>query len=339
MKNRILFSIITLFVATCEIETFAGETQSCGEVTKSTGRSQVIPEQGKIVSEVNSGLSVPCGSMLLTRQGTIWVKFENGSGVKVGPDSFIEVASDGEVTIHRGRALFQSPPQKVELIAKTPQAEVNWKGGAFWIEYLPSEKSTQVAVFNRALSFRNRFHVEAAVEVQAGKMSSITFNEPRVIPRAPRLLSVDRVKSLLSRLELTNEELAGIEEVIERVNQEKNKTLVSELENWRVMKRSDNLDRAPASQGEERPKASYLTAKERENEIAIRHLKAKLYEGLDSSEPELAKEEAPKEVQKVSRAPSSVSGPIEDPEYYLQKRKTEQEKDMVLKKLNQFKDE
>lgn len=344
------WSGLIIFLLTLNMGLSGKSFANCGQIIKATQNAEIIAPGGAVSAQTllnQPQKSIENGSMLMTHQGMIWVKFENGSGIKVGPESALEIESQPQsdcgtkITLYRGRAYVQSPPVQREFKIKTPQAELVSKGGAFWLEYLPSEQKTQVGVFNRSLKFYNQFHETAWVEVPAGMMSSMSANDIKVIPERPRVIEPQALKILLSKLGLAQEEQESIQEVVAQAQHDHQHSLMSDLESWKSIKTSPSKEEPvrpspKASLAAASPQPYYENMSEKKSSEALSRLKARVYEGLQTT---TESNRSPASVRQSTTYRQPMSDRIEDPEYFIQKNKIESEKDLLLKKLGQIKEE
>jgi hypothetical protein len=229
----------------------------CGFVLRADESVQVMPPKGKVLRNLKEKAPIPCGSLISTHAGVFW--FENSDLVqfKFAPNSFAEIHAEDLVryTLMRGQVMVEGAPQKKVFYISTPQSEIEFHGGIAWIESIPAEKKTQVASFNRKIWFRNRYNLEAEQEVNVGEMSSLSFNDTRVMPRQPVVMSVPIAHELLSKLKLTDTERADLADAVNRVHESKIKSLAVEMDEWRNIEKPQSEGRSLASEAKKDKKS------------------------------------------------------------------------------------
>ncbi len=316
----------------------AGISAPCAQVTKADQGFQITDQHGKIRTVFNEkSEGVECGAIISTHEGTAWIKTQGQTAMKFGPDTYFEFNRMDKTkefyTLYRGRLLLQSPPQKKTLIIFTPQAQIEYNGGVAWVEYMPDSKITQVASFNKNVRIQNRFNEKAFQLVHAGEMSGMDFGDPRVVPKQPEVMSSASANALLTKLKLNTEERESFVQVVERVYDDRTKSLESELEGWKDISKPQEEGRSLASETKKDSKPSQRetieTIQEREAAFVMDQFKKRVYSGVQPT----AERDPAAESQRVS-SEKITPKKLTDPEYKKVLESQEREKQKVLKQLS-----
>ncbi len=94
----------------------SSDPKTCGVFERADPGTQLIPSKGGVKTKVASGESVPCGSMILTRQGVARVRLEDRTTVQVAPGSFVEFQGGGVRSLYRGEVLVSGPVLSIEQL-------------------------------------------------------------------------------------------------------------------------------------------------------------------------------------------------------------------------------
>lgn len=284
------------------------EEAPCAVVTRVGRGIQVIPEKGKVFNKVQIDQAIPCGTMILTHDESLWIKLSNQTVVKLAPKSFIEIPMESRKSykLYRGAALLSAPTSLLAQTWSTPNSELDFKGGVAVIQYLPDERTSIVGCFNRKVEFRNKFNSNAVQELSAGEMSHLAIQEGRVRPSQPVVMHYGSVMNVLNQMGLPREDQEQIVSVVKQVYEDRSKSLVSGIQEWSDS--DEEPSRGPASDGAASKKA--LDAKEAE--FTLNQLRNRIYGTPDEQKryvPPIFPEREPAALKsKEPQAPSLKDG-------------------------------
>ena len=273
--NNLILSILLLFFFSLA----ADAAEVCGHVTHPSKNSQLIPVQGRVKTELKNDEIVSCGSMIITHEDAVWIELSDLTLFKIAPDSFFEVSKkdSAQHLLYRGEVLVTAPPSIRAFELTTPNSVSVFQGGVMLVRYTPKAKETTMAVFNRKVSFKNKFHTEAEQVVAAGEMSRLWIGESRIIPTEPVMMNPTTVKTAVQGFAVTPEETAEMIAVVERAVESRSKSLVADLEGWEeIEKQTDaSAERSIASVGKNKKTDTSIDLKEAA--IGLQQLKKHLY--------------------------------------------------------------
>ncbi len=256
----------------------AKEERVCAVLAR-TGRGiQVIPEKGRVLSDLPVDSGIPCGSMVLTHEAPVWIKLSDQTVVKLGPRSFIEVpgVESRSFRMYRGAIMLSAPASLVARTWSTPNSEIEFKGGVVVLQYIPEERLSIAGCFNRTVEFRNKFNSGASQELSAGEMSRLAIQEGRVRPTHPVILHPKSVGDVLATLGLDASEQEQVVAIVKQVYEDRSKSLVAGIQEW-----SDS--RGPSRSIASVPMSSKSVSDPKEAELGMRLLKERLY-GTDEEQ-------------------------------------------------------
>lgn len=323
-KGTLLFSVFSILIAT---QAYASDAPApCAVIEKFGKATQVIPKSGPVVTRFNEEDPVACGSMIITHVDGFWIRYSNQVTVKIAPNTFYEVGmkiSDPH-RIYRGDALVSGPTGSGKMIFGTPNGEIHFEGGVFAVKYQTQTRTTSVASFNRSVDFKNKFNTQAFQRVSVGEISRLTIHDIRVVPTQPTTMSPSSVKEAIQSFGLAQAEQDEMIAIVARVFEDRAKSLVSDLEDFKSIPEAKEEDRSPASLSRYKPSVD-----EKEEELTMKILRRRLY-GNDA------------ELEKASeRKPASVEGEktekavkIEDSKKKVIEVKKKKEMDRVMKEIS-----
>ena len=271
---------LTIFSGLSAFSAFAGNEDSVCAVLTRTGRGiQVIPEKGRVMTDLTVDSPIPCGSMVLTHDAPVWIKLSDQTVVKMGPRSFIEVPAEDSrnFRMYRGAVMLSAPASLIARTWSTPNSEIDFKGGVVVLQYIPEERISIAGCFNRRVEFRNKFNSKAVQELSAGEMSRLAIQEGRVQPTHPLVMHHSSVGNVLNRLGLNADEQEQVVAVVKQVYEDRSKSLVSGIQNWSD---SEGPSRSIASV----PQSSKSTIDQKEAQFTMKLLKDRLYGTLEEQD-------------------------------------------------------
>ncbi len=296
--NRFLmiFSLLWAFDAftSCRSAFSAKVDSVCAVLTK-TGRGlQVIPEKGRVMTDLTVDSPIPCGSMVLTHDAPAWLKLSDQTVVKLGPKSFIEIPAEDSrnFRIYRGAIMLSAPASLIARTWSTPNSEIDFKGGVVVLQYIPEERISIAGCFNRRVEFRNKFNSNASQELGAGEMSRLAIQEGRIRPTHPAILHPASVGNVLASLGLDSAEQEQVVAVVKQVYEDRSKSLVADIQDW-------SGNEGPSRSIASIPMSSKSTIDPREAELTIKLLKDRLY-GTNEEQVRFVPTPAPQ------RSPASI---------------------------------
>lgn len=320
--SNLMRSLWMAFSFSIAIPAFAG-SEPCALVEKFGKATQVIPKSGPVVARFAIQDPISCGSMIITHGDGFWIRLSNQVLVKLAPHTFFEVGKTVNDThrVYRGDALVSGPAGSGDMVFTTPNGEVHFEGGVFAVKYQTQTRTTSVAAFNRSVEFKNKFNTEAYQKVNTGEISRLTIHDIRVVPTQPVAMSPSSVKEGIQGFELTPAEQDEYVAIVSRVFENRAKSLVSDLEEFKDIPESEKENRSPASLGRYQPAVD-----EKEEELTMKILRRRLYGG----DPDLEK--------KSERKPAST-GPAKGQKINDSKKKAidlkkKKETDRVLKEIS-----
>ncbi len=287
--------VLTLSCMVLMKPVFASDADAvCGVLTK-TGRGiQMIPEKGRVQTDLTVDSPVPCGSMVLTHDAPAWIKLMDQTVVKLGPRSFIEVPGPESKSfrMYRGAIMLSAPASLIARTWSTPNSEIEFKGGVVVLQYIPEDRITIAGCFNRKVEFKNKFNSSAAQELQAGEMSRLAIQEGRVTPTHPAILHPASVGNVLASLGLEPSEQEQVVAIVKQVYQDRSKSLVADIQDW-------SGNEGPSRSIASIPQSSKRTIDPKEAEFTMKILKDRLY-GTDEEQTKYVPEPM------TRRAPASI---------------------------------
>jgi hypothetical protein len=298
----------------------SSDPKTCGVFERADPGTQLIPSKGGVKTKVASGESVPCGSMILTRQGVARVRLEDRTTVQVAPGSFVEFQGGGVRSLYRGEVLVSGPVLSTNVTWTSPNSIVEYKGGVVWIQYQPADRASAVAVFNRKVRFINRFNRDAGRDIQAGEISRMVIQQAWILPSQPEIISHTVVAPMLVHLGLPAGEIKEWVSIVKQIHESRSEALASEIEDWNEPSEEES-SRSPASvTGTGRPSVDGVEA-----EFVLGRLRERLFG-------------KPSEVAKVEndRKPASRSVPpvFSDEEYTTHRQRLKGEVKRIGKEID-----
>jgi hypothetical protein len=300
--SRILVILAALSGLGMDFARAGKEDVVCAVLTR-TGRGlQVIPEKGRVMTDLPVDSPIPCGAMVLTHDAPVWIKLSDQTQVKLGPRSFIEVPEVESRTfrMYRGAVMLSAPASLISRTWSTPNSEIDFKGGVVILQYLPEERLSIAGCFNRRVEFRNKFNSNASQELGAGEMSRLAIQEGRVRPTHPAILHPSSVGNVLASLGLEQADQGEVLAIVKQVYEDRSKSLVAGIQAW------------PGSEGPSRsiasiPQSSKSTIDPKEAAITLQVLKDRLYGTKEEQEKFV-----PAPAKSLKRSPASVQDPYRE---------------------------
>jgi hypothetical protein len=318
--NKREFRLLSLLLVSAPLAHASDDP--CALVEKFGKATQVIPKKGAVQTRFESQAPVSCGSMIITHGDGFWIRYSNQVMVKIGPHSFYEVGkSVSDVNrVYRGDVLVSGPAGSGDMTFTTPNGEVHFEGGVFTVQYQTESRTTSVASFNRAVDFKNKFNTRAFQKVNVGEISRLTIHDIRVVPTQPVAMSPSSVKEAMVAFDLPDAERDEMVAIVARVFENRAKSLVSELENFKDIPEGKVDNRSPASLGRYQPAVD-----EKEEEFTMKVLRRRLYNDDQELEKKTARRPASQESRGAVRIDDSGRKKTE-----LKKKET----DRVLKEIS-----
>ncbi len=225
------------------------DSKICGLVEHADPGTQLIPAKGVVKTKLPAQEPLPCGAMVMTRQGVARIRLEDRTTVQIAPGTFVEFQGEGIRSLYRGEVLVSGPALNSTVTWTSPNSIVDYKGGVVWIQYQPSERSSALLVLNRKARFVNRFNRDANREVQAGEISRMIIQQAWVRPSQPEILNHSVVAPLLVRFGLPADEVKEWVSIVKKIHESRSEALASEIEDWNETPDEDQ-GRHPASVGQ-----------------------------------------------------------------------------------------
>ncbi|MBU6155151.1 MAG: hypothetical protein KGP28_12680 [Bdellovibrionales bacterium] len=276
--NRFALILGCLSIVNSGAVSAGGPEAVCAVVSKAGRGLQVIPEKGRVMTDLPVDSGVPCGSMVLTHEAPVWIKLSDQTVVKLGPRSFIEVpqVESRNFRMYRGAIMLSAPASLISRTWSTPNSEIDFKGGVVVLQYIPEERVSIAGCFNRKVEFRNKFNSNAVQELSAGEMSRLAIQEGRVAPTHPAILHPASVGNVLASLGLESAEQEQVVAIVKQVYQDRSRSLVADIQDWSG---SEGPTRSIASI----PQSSKSTIDPKESALTMKLLKDRLY-GTDEEQ-------------------------------------------------------
>ena len=275
-------SKIYIFLVFSFIVTSHASAETCGRVTKGSKNAQLIPIHGMVKTKIMKDDLFSCGSMLITRDESIWVELSDLTQFKIAPNSFFEFSKkdSSRHQLYRGELMVSAPPSAHSFELTTPNSISSFHGGMVFLRYSPKNKETTLASFNRKTVIKNKFHTDAEQVVNVGEMTHLQIGDSNILPSQPELMNPHTLKSVFQGLAISSEEMKEMTSVVERAIESRSKSLVADLESWEdIEKETDpSAGRDLASVSDPLKKsASSIDPKEAEFGLAL--LKKHIYGG------------------------------------------------------------
>ncbi len=311
-----LFSLCMLAISPLSVRA-GSESKTCGVVEQADPGTQLIPSKGVVKTKIPSQEPVPCGAMIMTRQGVARIRLEDRTTVQIAPGTFVEFQGAGVRSLYRGEVLVTGPALNSAVTWTSPNSIVEYKGGVVWLQYQPSERSSALVVFNRKVRFVNRFNRDASREVEAGEISRMVIQQAWIRPSQPEIVNHTVVAPLLVRFGLPTDEIKEWVSIVKKIHESRSEALASEIEEWNEAP-DEAQARSPASVGS-------AAVDVLEAEYVMGRLRDRLFG-------------KPAEVAKVEndRRPASRSVPpvFSDEEYGIHRKKLKNEVKRIGKEID-----
>jgi len=271
---------LNLFIFSILIASSPAQAEICGHVIHPSKTTQMIPVEGKVKVELRSDEAISCGAMIITHHDSVWIELADLTVIKIAPDTFFEF-SKKETAIHklyRGEVLVSAPPSIRAAEFSTPNSISDFQGGLMLLSYSPKSKETSLAVFNRKVVLRNKFHSGSEQVVSVGELSRLWIGDSRIIPTQPELMNPASVKVAVKKFGVSSEDSEELSAVVVRAVNARSKSLVADLETWEEIEKQTEsaAERSLASvSGKGKKKESSIDLKEAE--IGLQMLKKHLY--------------------------------------------------------------
>ena len=320
--NKILFTTILFSFAS-----LPAIADVCGHVNKGSKNAQLIPIQGKIKTQLVKDDILSCGSMLITHEDSVWIELSDLTQFKVAPNTFIEFSKKENLRhqLFRGEVMVVAPPSIREFELTTPNSVTLFHGGVMLVRYAPKNKETILASFNRKVTFKNKFHLDAEQVVDAGEMSRLWIGESRIVPSQPELMNPRSVKMAFQPFGLEKDEITELTAVIQRAEVSRSKSLVADLESWEDIEKDNggSISRSLAS----------VSIEPKEADIGLALLKKHLYG--DETDRKMFNDPGSSE---DLRNPASIrpSEKFNDTQYQRKKAKESSQMKKVLENIRNF---
>jgi hypothetical protein len=323
-RTLYMFSMVSILFLALVTHASTGP-KVCGVVEKAEHGTQLIPSRGVVKTRLNGQDPVPCGSMIMTREGVARVRLEDRTVIQLAPGSFVEIQGGGVRSLYRGEMLVSGPALNAPVTWTSPNSMVEYKGGVFWVQYQPSDRSTSLAVFNRKVRFFNRFNRDAHRDVQAGELSKMIIQQAWIRPSQPEIISHTVVAPMLVRFGLPAEEVKEWVSIVKQIHDSRSEALASEIEDWNEAS-AEEPTRSPASAGVG-PRAAVDVL---ESEFVMARLRDRLFG-------------KPADVAKVEndRKPASRAVPpvFSDEEYVVHRKRLKSEIKRIGKEIDSIRTE
>ena len=312
--------LVSVLVVTSVPALASTDAKTCGVIEHADAGTQLIPAKGGVKTKIPAQEPLPCGSMVMTRQGVARVRLEDRTTAQIAPGSFVEFQAAGIRSLYRGEVLVSGPALNTPVTWTSPNSVVEYKGGVVWLQYQPSERASALVVFNRKARFINRFNREASREVQAGEISRMVIQQAWIRPSQPEIVSHAVVAPLLVRFGLPAEAVKEWVSIVKKIHESRSEALASEIEEWNEASEASQ-GRSPASVGHTGPSA----VDGAEADFVMGRLRERLFG-------------KPAEVARVEndRKPASRSVPpvFSDEEYVTQRKRLKNEVKRIGKEID-----
>ncbi len=325
IRNSTFVSVVILFFLSIVPSYAVSESKTCGVVEHAEPGTQLIPAKGVVKTKVPAQEAVPCGSMIMTRQGVARVRLEDRTSVQIAPGSFVEFQGGGVRSLYRGEVLVSGPALNSTVTWTSPNSLVEYRGGVVWLQYQPSDRASALVVFNRKAKFVNRFNRDASREVQAGEISRMVIQQAWIRPSQPEIVSHTVVAPLLVRFGLPADEIKEWVSIVKKIHESRSEALASEIEDWNEAT-EETPARSPASVG----KSGQSAVDEVEAEFVMGRLRERLF----GRPAELAR------VENDRKPASRVVPPVfSDEEYGSQRKRLKNEVKRIGKEIDSIRPE
>lgn len=327
IKSKSLVTLSAFAVAGIAFAASTPDVVPCAMMLKAGNGVQIIPPQGAVQTRFQVDQPIVCGSMVISHAEPVWIRHQDQTVFKLGPNSFFEIGKKKTDAhrLYRGQVLVNAPPSIPTMTLTTPNGEVEFKGGVAWIEYSPTEKETAVASFNRTVDFKNKFSADAVQTVNVAEISRLTLNQDRVIPSQPVVMSPSSIKEALQGFDLADDEHEELTQVVQRVFENRAKSLTADIEDWSEIAKAAEAARSIASVPEKKVKKTEVAINPAEAKFSMDLLKKHLY----------GDDEDMKMLNDESRKPASVQK-LDDSEYEKKKKKKKQETQRLIDEVSKI---
>jgi len=192
------------------VHTESANVQVCATVQKFAGDAVLLDPSRAHVDDAKNGRAIPCDGWVSVRTGWIEIKHRDGHLIRMGENTFIQLNGEQEsLTLLRGVIHVQAFDDGANLRMITPNARAKMKQGNGILLYSPERQRTQWVTLSRLAMLENRFESETQVTVGEGEGSLLDLSQARVVPMAPRAITVASLKPLLKSLDLSEKMQKG----------------------------------------------------------------------------------------------------------------------------------
>lgn len=203
---------VLLFVrdaAAVEAEkTTANDDVPCATLENFAGDVQILDSSRTHLVVANSNVGIPCGGWVSTGTGWAQVRHRDGYQVNMSPHSYIgfpESNTDGhdsgdQVILYRGEVYASAIYGSGELRVLSANARARVKRGTMVVIFNEADRETQLISLDHAAELENRFEPTRRVQANGGEATSLNFRLVRVVPSAPRAVSIASIRPILAQM-------------------------------------------------------------------------------------------------------------------------------------------
>ncbi len=195
-----------------------GDAASCGVLQRLEGDAQILNADRSQLLNVSLNASIPCSSWISINEGYVEILHRQGHLVKLSSNTLAEIfdnqndqqkTGSDHLVLFKGSAYLDGKKSTSEFRVLTPNARARVEKGIALVVYSLGDEDTQIIALREKASLENRFEASRKMEAAPGEATSLNFKFLRVVPTAPKNVSVASLKILLNGLSLTPKEFNG----------------------------------------------------------------------------------------------------------------------------------
>ncbi len=181
----------------------------CAVLEKFGGQVYVLDPSRTQLIDARLGSPIPCEGWVSVESG--WAELQHRDGFKfnLADATFVQISQSLRVekglekdlgdhlVIYKGQVLAQASPDQGELRMVSPNARGRMKSGAAIFSFLQDSEETQLVSIERKATLENRFEPSMKVTAAAGEATSLTIKNDRIIPSAPKAVTLATLRPKL----------------------------------------------------------------------------------------------------------------------------------------------
>ncbi|MBY0471717.1 hypothetical protein K2X30_11175 [bacterium] len=182
----------------------------CAVLEKFGGPVRLLDATRTDVVDPAYNVGIACnGWVSIDGDGWALIRHANGYEFHLGSGSFMQIrelkdakAPAEHVVLYQGSLFARVHTSNGELRVATANGRAKIASGSLVVTFSQVEEETQVIAVEKETRFENRFEPSRKIAVRAGEASTLGFRTGRVLPTAPRAISIASMRDKLHELGL-----------------------------------------------------------------------------------------------------------------------------------------